>query len=93
MAYAILFKPASMTAQQYDECLRLLDAAGASAPKGRIFHACHGEGSDLRVFDIWESMETFQAFGPTLMPILHQIGVDPGQPDIRPLHRTIDGAR
>ncbi|HEY7215261.1 MAG TPA: hypothetical protein VIC28_11560 [Thermoanaerobaculia bacterium] len=91
MAFAISFKPASMDAQRYDETIRRLEAAGAGAPAGRLYHACHGEGSDLRVVDIWESMETFETFGQTLMPILQEIGIDPGQPEIRPVHNTIVG--
>jgi hypothetical protein len=36
-------------------------------------------------------METFETFGQTLMPILQEIGIDPGQPEIRPVHNTIVG--
>jgi hypothetical protein len=34
-------------------------------------------------------MEDFQAFGQTLMPILKELGVDPGQPDVQPVHNVI----
>ena len=91
MALAILFKPTSMDARGYDEVIRRLEAAGAGAPTGRLYHACHGEGNDLRVVDVWESMETFEKFGQTLMPILQEIGIDPGTPKIRPIHNTIVG--
>ncbi len=91
MAYAILLKPASMDVSRYDEVIRRLEAAGASAPAGRLYHACHGEGSDLRVVDVWESMETFETFGRTLMPLLQELGIDPGRPEIRPIHNTIPG--
>ena len=91
MAFAISFKPTSMDASSYHETLRRLAAAGAGAPPGRLYHVCHGEGSDLRVMDIWESMETFEKFGQTLMPILQEIGVDPGTPEIRPVQNTIIG--
>ena len=30
------------------------------------------------VYDVWESPEAFATFGETLMPILTDIGVDPG---------------
>lgn len=92
MAYAVSFKPTSMDARGYDEVIRRLEAAGAGAPAGRLYHICHGEGSDLRVMDIWESMETFESFGQTLMPLLEELGIDPGTPEIRPLHNTIAGA-
>jgi hypothetical protein len=41
------------------------------------------------VFDVWESQETFEAFGETLMPILGELGVDAGQPNIAPVHNVI----
>jgi hypothetical protein len=89
MAFAFAFRPAAMDSAQYDECMRRLEAAGASAPVGRLYHACHGSGNQLQVFDIWESMETFQAFGPTLGPILQAIGVDPGAPEITLIHNVV----
>lgn len=91
MAFAILFKPTSMDVSGYDEVIRRLEAAGAGAPPGRLYHACYGEGSDLRVVDVWESMETFERFGQTLMPLLQELGIDPGEPEIRPIHNTILG--
>ena len=39
------------------------------------------------VYDIWESPETFQAFGEVLMPILAEVQIDPGEPAIMPIHR------
>lgn len=91
MAIAATFTPASMTAAQYDEIIRRLEAAGAGAPAGRLHHVCMGTGSNLRVTDIWESEEALGTFAGTLMPILQEIGVDPGQPDIAPVHNTIAG--
>ena len=80
-----------MTAQQYDETIKRLAAAGAGAPAGRLYHACFGEGGKLAVFDVWDSQASFDAFGQVLMPILNAIGIDPGQPDIVPIHNTIQG--
>ena len=89
MAITTLFTPHSMNATQYDEIVRQLDSIGATTPPGRLYHLCFGTGDKLRVLDVWESQEAFQAFGPTLMPILQRIGVDPGQPEISPLHHSI----
>ena len=44
MALGIYFSPKSMNAQQYDTCIRKLDAAGAGNPAGRSYHACFGTG-------------------------------------------------
>jgi hypothetical protein len=38
------------------------------------------------VYDIWDSPESFQAFGQVLMPILADLGVDPGEPALMPVH-------
>lgn len=39
------------------------------------------------VFDIWESLEAFQAFGQLLMPIIDKVGIDVPEPAIMPIHR------
>ncbi len=91
MAVGMYFSPQSMTAAQYDQIMQRLEQAGAAAPKGRTFHSCFGSGDKLTVFDIWESQADFEAFGPTLMPILGEIGVEAGQPDIMPIHNTVSG--
>lgn len=45
----------------------------------------------INVFDVWESQEAFDAFGATLMPILGELGVDPGTPVTMPVHNVIQG--
>ena len=47
MAIGIYFRPASMSADKYDETIRRLEAAGAGAPAGRSYHVCFGEGDPL----------------------------------------------
>jgi len=89
MAITVVFTPKSMTAALYDDILKRLEKAGASAPQGRLYHVCYGSSSQLNVTDVWESQETFEKFGQTLMPILQQVGVDPGQPAISPTHNII----
>src|SRR5258708_40356429 len=91
MAIGFFFAPESMTAQQYDDVTNRLDAAGAGKPAGRLYHACFGTGSKLQVFDVWESQTSFDAFGKTLMPLLQQAGVDPGHPQVAPIHNIITG--
>lgn len=91
MAIGIYFNPASMSAAQYDEVIRRLEAAGAGAPAGRLYHACFGSSSKLQVFDVWETQADFDKFGETLMPILQQIGLDTGQPAVEPVHHVIPG--
>jgi hypothetical protein len=91
MAVALLSTPASMTAEQYDRVIRQLEGSGAGAPSGRRFHACVGQGDHLMVFELWDSLEEFQAFGVTLMPILakEQIEMAPAEP--LEIHRLFEG--
>ena len=90
MALAFYFAPKTpMSAQQYDECITRLRKAGAGHPPGRVYHACFGSPEKLAVFDVWTSQAAFEAFGQTLMPIMQQIGADPGQPSVMPVHNVI----
>jgi hypothetical protein len=78
-----------MSANQYDECIRRLEAAGAGKPPGHLYHACYGNGDQMRVFDVWESQEAFERFGSVLMPILQQLGLNPGAPEVVRIHNFI----
>lgn len=93
MPIAIHFTPRSMTGQQYDEIIARLDAAGAGSPRGRLYHASYGApAGPIRVFDVWDSQESFEQFGKTLMPILQNLGVDPGTPDVAEVRKIIVGS-
>ena len=92
MALGFYFQPSGFTRDKYDEAIRQLDAAGAGSPQGRTFHvALESDEGAIHVFDIWESQEAFESFGPTLMPILGGLGVDPGQPMVERVHNVIEG--
>ena len=91
MATTVIVTPRSMDARQYDEVIKRLANAGASTPAERLYHVCFGTGSSLRVVDVWESQEAFNAFGQTLLPILEQVGIDPGQPEFVEVHNIIQG--
>jgi hypothetical protein len=89
MAIGIYFSPAALQAEKYDEGIRLLKKAGAGNPAGRSYHAAFGSKDKLMVFEIWTSQAAFDKFGKTLMPILQQLGIDPGQPTVMPVHKAI----
>ena len=93
MAYAYHFNPVSMNAAQYTECIARLDAAGASNPPGRRYHVAFGLPDHIQVYDVWESAEDFERFGQTLVPILTELGIDPGVPSVLEVFNVIDGAR
>ena len=89
MPIAVYFHPESMSVVQYDEIMKKLDEAGQVAPKGRTHHSAFGPADHLMVYDVWDSQESFDTFGQTLMPILSEVGVDPGQPDVMAVHNVV----
>jgi hypothetical protein len=89
MAIGIYFAPTTMTAEKYDECIKLLKKAGVGSPVGRSYHAAFGEKDKLSVFDVWTSQAAFDKFAKKLMPIMQQLGVDPGMPSVMPVHKII----
>jgi hypothetical protein len=78
-----------MTADKYKEGIGLLKQAGAGHPPGRTYHAALGTPDQLVVFDVWSSQAAFDKFGKTLMPILQQLGVEPGPPSVMKIHNVI----
>jgi hypothetical protein len=91
MALGFYFSPDSFSAATYDECIRRLDQAGAAAPPGRLYHSAFTVGDGIHVFDVWDSQESFEAFGKTLVPIMADLGADPGTPSVHPIHNIIQG--
>jgi hypothetical protein len=89
MALIVNFEVKRMTSDKYAEVLRRLEAKGLGAPRGRIHHASFGTEQELRVVDIWDTAENFDAFGAELMPILGSLDIDPGEPAVSPVHHII----
>jgi len=91
MALGLFFRPTNFTPERYDAAIARLEKAGAGSPPGRLYHVSMVSEGLIEVFDIWESQETFEAFGATLIPILTELGVDPGEPMVAPVHKIIPG--
>ena len=92
MARGFYFKPQSFTTDRYDEALRRLEQAGAGSPHGRSYHfAWAGQDGAVEVFDVWDSQESFEKFGETLVPIMNELGADPGEPVVVEIHNMILG--
>jgi hypothetical protein len=92
MSFVFTFTPAGvgMNASKYDECIKKLEAAGAGNPAGRLHHVCYGDPNNLMVTDVWDSVESFEKFGETLVPILNELGIDAGEPNVQPVHNIIE---
>jgi hypothetical protein len=91
MALGFYFTPSSFTPEQYDDAISRLEAAGAGAPAGRLYHVALQSEGQIQVFDVWDSQESFEAFGETLLPIMGALGSEPGQPHVSQVHNIIKG--
>jgi len=91
MALGIYFVHEGFTPEKYDSAIKQLNAAGAGSPKGRSLHVALESNGSIQVFDIWDSQEDFDAFGPALMPILAELGVELKEPMVARVHNVIKG--
>jgi hypothetical protein len=87
MATAVYFHPKGLTLEQFNEVHRRLVDIGQEHPDGRVHHSCFGEDGELMIFEVWESPEKIQAFGPILMPVLAEVGIDAGEPAVLAVHK------
>ena len=85
----VRFTPASVTTEQYDETMQRLEKSGDWLPDGLEFHVAFESGGKFRVSEIWDSQAQFDAFGKRLMPILEDVGIDPGAPEMLEIHNII----
>jgi hypothetical protein len=91
MALGIYFVHEGFTPEKYDSAIKKLEAAGVGKPKGRSYHCALESNGAIQVFDIWDSQADFDAFGPTLMPILAELGVNLTPPMVATVHNVITG--
>jgi hypothetical protein len=91
VALGFYFTPSGFTPAVYDEVLNRLEAAGAGSPPGRQYHVALESNGEIQVFDVWDSQESFEAFGSTLLPIMSAVGADPGEPMVAPVRNIIKG--
>ena len=90
MSILVRFAPTSVTTtEQYDETIRRLQEAGDFPPEGMEYHVCFPQDGNVRVSEIWDSREQFDAFGERLMPLLAELGIDPGEPEMLEIHNII----
>jgi hypothetical protein len=87
----IRFAPDSLTAEQYDEVVRRLNDAGVFPAEGLDYEVCFGSGDKMRVSQVWDTQENLEAFGARLKPILQEVGINPGEPEVVPVHNIIKG--
>jgi hypothetical protein len=89
MSLVVRFAPESLTSDQYDHVVRRLTEENLSPADGLDYEVCFGSGDKMRVSLVWDSKEHFDAFAARLMPILTEVGVDPGEPEVFEVHNII----
>jgi hypothetical protein len=91
MSIVVRFHPASLTAEQYDASTSKLEEAGVDfPPEGLDYHVCFGSDGDLKVSEIWDSREQFEAFGERLMPVLTETGITfSAEPEVFEVHNIV----
>ena len=92
MAIVIVYELPSMTQEQYDTIIELLQRRGKTAD-GRIFHvAGPREGGGWRVVDVFESPSAFETFvQEKLGAIIQEVGAAPPQITVGPVHNMLMG--
>jgi hypothetical protein len=89
VSFVIRFSPPSLTAEQYDEVVRRLSDQGVFPAKGLDYELCFGSDDNLKVSQVWDSQEELDGFGERLRPILTEMGIDPGKPEVLEVHNII----
>ena len=91
MSIVVRYKPVGMTTAQYDETVRRFqEQVGDAGLDGFELHVCFGSDGDLRVSEIWDSREHWQAYTEKLYPILDAVGINrPDEPDVYEVHNMI----
>ncbi|NRF67411.1 hypothetical protein HLB44_10485 [Aquincola sp. S2] len=82
MAVMMIMEWPGVTREQYDSVCTIVDFE-RDVPPGGLFHVAAVDAEGLRVTDVWERAEDFQAFvEKRLMPGVQQAGIS-GEPRVQ----------
>lgn len=87
MSIVVRYPASGMTKEQYESVRNALTEAGDWPTDGCEAHVWFGEENDMRVSEIWESREKFEAWGDTVMPRIEEAGIQmSGEPEVFDVH-------
>ena len=87
MSIVVRYPPSNMTKAQYEAVHDALTGAGDWPTDGCQLHVCFGDENDMRVSEVWESREKFEAWGETVMPRIEEAGIQmSGEPEVLEVH-------
>jgi hypothetical protein len=83
MAVAVVMDFTGATLDQYDQVLQKMHLdAGGPLPTGGLFHWAAATDGGLRVVDVWETREQYEAFAAEQIgPYTREVGI-PAPPEI-----------
>ncbi len=87
MAIMMIMRWEGVSIDQYERAKEVVGWE-RQPPGGGVIHVTAHDGTALRITDVWESEEAFNAFvSERLMPGVAQVGIE-GQPEVEvlPLH-------
>ena len=80
----------NVSTDQYDEVIRRLEASGDWLPEGLEYHVAFRSNGNLRVSEVWDSREQFDAGVVRLMPILKDLGIElRSEPEMLEIHNIV----
>ena len=88
MAVAVHITPRNMSREDYERVIKELEDSGVGEPDGRAFHAAYGD-DEVRIFEVWESPEEYEAHRDHFFAALQASGVDAVSVDIHTLHSDL----
>jgi hypothetical protein len=87
MSILVRFPPSGVSKQTYESTRKTLTDAGEWPADGCELHVVFGPDDDVRVSEIWQSQEKFEAFGQILQPRLEEAGIQlAGEPEFFDVH-------
>ena len=87
MSIVVRYPVTGLTREKYDEVSRRLEEAGDWPPDALEMHVLFGSEGDLRVSEIWDSEEQWQAYTDRLLPVVQEVGLQmAGQPEVFEVH-------
>ena len=89
MSILARFSPPSLTAEQYDAIVARLYQEGIHPAPGLELEVCFGSGNQMKVSMLFDTQDHLDAFGARLTPILQEMEIDPGKPEVCEAHNVI----
>lgn len=77
------------TAEQDDKIVERMYKEGVHPDPELELELCFGSGDQMKVSLLFDSKEHFESFGAKIGPILSEMGMDPGEPEVLEIHNII----